>query len=411
MPQQAVFSKGIVPYDAVVIGAGPAGMMCALYGARRGLRIAVVDSHRTPGAKLSIAGGGMGNYTNRILDSRHYVGSAAGLAGELCSFFGCSHVLELLECLDIPYEERDLGQMFGLRPAHVFASRLASLCKESGAVFLLGRTASGIRRVQDKASEARFSLFAGKDMLKSRQLVLASGSPACPQCGASGQLLRLAAAWGHETVPFRPVLAPLSMPCGWALEGLSGISLNVHMGLLRGGTVIRPDPVGIRSLLITHKGLSGPAALAISCWWQKGDGLIIDFLPEQDLLALLDAKDSGKLLVKTLLSRHLPARLAERLCPPDLATRKCAEIGKKARLLLADCVHRFSAIPDCVEGFSSAEAAAGGIFRTSMSPTLESLLVPGLFFCGELVDVAGVIGGYNIQWAFASGALVGSSLT
>ncbi|MBQ3892643.1 MAG: aminoacetone oxidase family FAD-binding enzyme [Mailhella sp.] len=398
-------------FDAAVIGAGPAGMMCALAAARRGLSVAVADAHSAPGAKLSLAGGGMGNFTNRILDERFYVGSAAAFAGGLCRDFGCERVLELLAQLGLPFEERDLGRIFGLRPAHVFASRLAALCRDAGVRFFLGGTAAGFRRCLpgDGAPEG-FSFRIGGRSLRARQLVLATGSPACPQCGASGRLLRLASAWGCETVPFRPVLTPFAMPSGWALDGLSGISLNVRLALVRAGRPYSPDPVGIRPLLFTHRGLSGPAALAASCWWQEGDALSIDFLPELDLQELLDAPDSGRLLVKNLLMRRLPARLAERLCPAGIWERKCAETGRKARQALADAVHRFTACPEGVEGFSSAEAAAGGVLLSSLTPHLESRSVPGLFFCGEVVDAAGLIGGYNIHWALASGHLAGRSL-
>ncbi|MBP3730797.1 MAG: aminoacetone oxidase family FAD-binding enzyme [Mailhella sp.] len=397
-------------YDAAVIGAGPAGLASALAASDRGLSVALIDAHRQPGAKLSLAGGGMGNFTNKVMDKRHYDGSDISDIASVLRRYGCQNVLALLSRLKLPFEERDLGQIFGLRPARFFAERLALLCDRNGVDFYLGRQASGIMRLQGAVDGPRFKLDAGNESIFARQLVLATGSPACPQSGASGQMLRLAEAWGHATVPFRPVLTPFRMQQDWELDGLSGISLNVRLGLKRGETIFHPDPEGVRSLLFTHRGLSGPAALTLSCWWQKGDLLVIDFLPELRLLELLDDADSRKLLVRTLLSRHLPSRLAERLCPPELAVRKCAEIKKQDRNLLARAVHSFQAAPSGTEGFAKAEAAAGGVRLSSLTKGLESSIVPGLFFCGELLDATGILGGYNIHWALASGNLVGLSL-
>ena len=398
------------PYDAAIIGAGPSGLACALAAADRGLRVALVDAHAQPGAKLALAGGGMGNFTNRIIDQRHYVGSDIAAIASILRRFDCQHVLGLLSRLKLPFEERDLGQIFGLKPARFFSERLALLCDSKGVDFYLGCAASGIENRQQHTGLPLFQLDAGKEKIFARQLVLATGSPACPQSGASGQILKLASSWGHETLPFRPVLTPFCMRKGWELEGLSGISLNARIGLKRSGQIFHPDPEGIRSLLITHKGLSGPAALAASCWWQQGDELIIDFLPEQNLLEMLEEVSSRKLLVRTLLTHSMPARLAERLCPPALAARKCAEIGKKDRATLAQSIHHVAVIPSGSEGFSKAEAAAGGVMLSSVTKRLESNIVPGLFFCGELLDVTGCLGGYNIHWALASGTLAGTSL-
>jgi len=206
------------------------------------------------------------------------------------------------------------------------------------------------------------------------------------------------------------VLVPLVMPPDWPLTGLEGISLNVRLGLRRQNETFWPDPEGIRPMLFTHKGISGPAALVISCWWKPGDHILMDFLPELPVLELLNEKDNGKLLVRTLLCRHIPARLADALCPEDLARRKVAELGKKDRLRLAEALHQFQSIPSGTEGLRRAEAAAGGIALSSLTRQLESTTVPGLFFCGEILDVTGILGGYNIHWALASGALVAKAL-
>ena len=408
-------------YDAAIIGAGPAGLLCARNAARRGLRVALIDSHENPGVKLAIAGGGKGNISNRILAENRYVGEDTGILRSALKSFSCDDALELMRELGLLWEERDFGQIFGLKSAAIMAERLAIQCDDAGVDFYLGSTAKSISLPDTGEAEAgpafgrngrreHFTLFAGQAKVTARQLVVAAGSPACPQLGANDQLLKLAASWGHEVVPFRPVLVPLVMPESWPLAGLEGISLNVRLGLKSGSELRWPDPEGIRSLLFTHRGVSGPAVLVASCWWKPGMELVIDFLPELPMLDLLNEKESGKLIVRNLLARRLPARLADALCPEDLARRKVAELGKKDRLRLADLVHRFTVLPAGTEGMRRAEAAAGGIALSSLSRRLESRHVPGLFFCGEITDITGLLGGYNIHWAFASGAMVAKGL-
>ncbi len=392
-------------YDAVIIGAGPAGLACALAASGKGLRIAIADNHARPGAKLSLAGGGKGNFSNRILDERRYVGSDLSILPSLLKQFDCKRVLRLLELLGIPYEEREFGQIFGLKPAWLFAERLAGLCLQRGVDLFPGHPVDQIRR-EDEV----FCMASGNTGLRSRQLVIAAGSPACPASGSSGRMLRLAAAWGHKTEPFRPALVPFAMPEGWLLEGLDGISLNVRLGLQRGGMILFPDPSGIRPLLFTRSGISGPAVLVLSCFRRENEKIVIDFLPETPLRELLDDKENSRLLVKTILRRHLPARLAEKICPPELASRQCAQISRKDRTRIEDAVHRFSVLPKGTEGLAKAEVCSGGVSLSSLYGTLESRSVPGLFFCGEIVDVTGILGGYNIHWALASGSLAGSAL-
>ena len=403
-------------YDVAIIGAGPAGLLCARHAARRGLSVALVDSHDRPGVKLSLAGGGRGNFTNRTVTEAHYLTDAPDVVRAVLRSFPCESVLDLLRELRLPFEERDFGQIFGLRPAAFLADRLAVQCDDERVDFYLGCTARGFSLPASSPSfgrsgeEAAFTFAAGEERVSARRLVLAGGSPAFPAAGSSDSLTRLAASWGHDVEPFRPVLVPLVMPGDWPLSGLEGISLNVRAGLRKNGQDIRPDPAGIRSLLFTHRGVSGPAVLVASCWWQSGDELVLDFLPELPVLELLNEKEHGRLLVRNLLSRYMPARLADALCPEDLARRKCAELGKKDRQRLADAVHRFRCRPSGTEGLKKAEAAAGGVQLSGLTRRLESRKVPGLYFCGEMLNVTGLLGGYNIHWALASGALVSSAL-
>lgn len=390
-------------YDALVIGAGPAGLFCALSAAKRGRRVLVAD-RQAAGRKLALAGGGKGNITNRILDPRHYISENPAACARALRGFGTNDALELLASFRIPWEERDFGQIFCLRRAEAFASALEAACREAGVDFALGDAVSTIRY-----AEGDFSAKCGAGLAHASRLVLATGSPAYPQIGASDFGGALAGRWGHRLVPFRPALTPFLLPAESPLLGLEGISLNVRVSVLSGGQV-HTDPAGVRPLLFTHKGLSGPAALVASCFWRPGDELLLDLLPEISVTDLLHDPAHGKLLGKNLLARHLPSRLAERLCPPDVASRKTAELGKADRLRLAEALHKHRVTPSGLEGFRKAEAAAGGVAMDQLTDDLESRLVPGLFFCGEILDMTGLLGGYNIHWALASSHLVGKTL-
>lgn len=413
-------------FDVIVLGAGAAGLLCALTAARRGLRAAIADHQSRAGRKLALAGGGMGNVTNRNLDERHYVGADLSPCRAAFRRYGPDAVLALLAELGIPWEERGFGQIFCLRPAREMADGLERLGREAGVAFYLGRRVDDIERVSlntagaggaknRDGAEGLFRLRAGADRLSAPQLVIATGGPARPQAGATDFGARLAARWGHPVTPFRPALTPLIMPDDWPLRGLEGISVNARIGVLPAdGAESRPeprhDPCGARPLLFTHQGLSGPAALVASCLWRPGETIRVDFLPDSPVADWLHDPAHGGLLVRALLARRLPGRLADRLCPPDLARRKAAEVGKKDALRLAEAVHRHHVIPRGLGGMRKAEAARGGVRVDSLDAHLQSRLVPGLFFCGEVLDITGLLGGYNLHWAFASAHRAASAL-
>jgi len=194
------------------------------------------------------------------------------------------------------------------------------------------------------------------------------------------------------------------MPPEWPLAGLAGISLPVRISC-----AAPESPVFEDALLFTHKGVSGPAVLQISCWWSKGTAVCIDFLPGEDAAALLD-RATGKATPLSVLARRLPERLAAALLPVDTATRRVAELSRAQRTAVADALRRHTVTPSRNEGLAKAEAAAGGVDTREVDPfTMQSRLVPGLFFCGEMLDVTGRLGGYNLHWAWASGTVAGEA--
>ncbi|MBO4318548.1 MAG: NAD(P)/FAD-dependent oxidoreductase [Mailhella sp.] len=399
-------------YDVMILGAGAAGLFAAR--ALRSVRTAVVDHNAAPGRKLAIAGGGMGNVTNRTLAEDRYVGDT-GILKNLLRRHDCAAMLSVLESFGIPYEEREFGQIFCL----VRASALAEALREaSGADLFLGTAIKACfytavsgqapGRPQEGPADGAGPVFeyhvrlANGDEIHAPNMIVATGSCACPRVGASGFGLALAARWGHAVVPFSPVLVPFVMPPGWPLSGLEGISLPARVIVRRpDGTQFR-DPEGVRSLLVTHRGLSGPAALVASCFWRPGDVLSIDFLPDFPLAELLDAPGSGKKTLKTCVASRLPERLAAALLPEDLKERKAAELSRRDRLRAAGSVHDFEAVPAGTEGFGKAEAAAGGVLLSGLDTAFQSRAFPGLYFCGEVVNITGLLGGYNIHFAFAS---------
>ncbi len=383
--------------DLLVIGAGPSGLMCAMAAGRRGLSVTLVDAAARPGGKIAVSGGGKANFTNRHVSPEQYVGEDPAFCAPALERCTPQEMLDYVERHGIPWEEREHGRIFCRVSARRLIEALVRDCARAGCAMLTGRAATAVRM-----ENGLFTVDTAVGPLTSRHLVIAAGSPAWPRTGATDTGLRLARSLGHSLLPVRPVLAPLHMPPEWALHDLAGISLPVR---IRAGDHVFSD-----HLLFTHQGISGPAALLASCRWAAGTALEIDFLPELRFSELLDAPECGRLLVRSLLSRHMPQRLADKLLPPDLARRKVAELSRAKRTLLHETVHAHAVTPTGTGGLPRAEAAAGGVSTREVDPyTMESLRCPRLYLTGEVLDVAGYLGGYNLHWAWASGKVAGES--
>ena len=383
-------------FDVLILGAGASGLMCALTAAGRGRRVALVDHAVSPGRKIVVSGGGKANFTNLHMDIDNFVGQAPEFCEPALAQFPPQRMLDFFASHDLAWEEREHGQLFGRAQAGVLVDALVRDCAKGKYRFFLEQRIIAV----EKHGDGFCVRLEGRE-LHSASLVLALGSPAWPQVGATEAGSHWARQLGHSVSPFRPVLAPLRMPASWPLHGLAGISLSATLST---GGYVRTDDV-----LFTHDGLSGPAALHASCHWCAGQPLTVDFLPHTALSALLDAPECGKLLPRTLFSRHMPQRLADALLPAELARRKIAELSRAARNALCAAVHAHTVIPEGTAGMRRAEAAAGGVRTDELDPwSMESLRSPGLYIIGELVDIAGHLGGYNLHWAWASGALAGT---
>ena len=400
--------------DILILGAGAAGLMAAFRATapqkgQAAPRVLVADANPLPGRKLSLAGGGMGNMTNLGVSVKDYVGQDPAFAASCLRRFPPKAVLGLMDELGLAWEERDLGQIFGLQPASRFAEALAERAIRQGARFCTRHKALEALKTQE-GFLVRFDAEGQECSIASRCLLLATGSPAWPSCGATDAGLSFAAKLGHKFAPFRPALTPLILPEGHPMRGLTGVSADV--GLTLGGRRL------IRSLLFTHSGLSGPAALVASCCWRAGEPVILDFMPSASIRELLDQPEWRRASLRPLLRRFLPNRLADILAeavlhamPGANPPERLAQWSRAQREILSDTVHRFAVFPEKTAGMARAEAAAGGVLTESVNPrTMESLLVPGLYLAGELLDITGLLGGFNLHWALASGAAAGDAM-
>ncbi len=387
-------------YDLIVLGAGPAGLTAAGAASARGGRVLILERSSRPAGKLLLSGGGKGNVTNRSVSVTDYVGEdAASFVAAALKRFTPEMLLRRLARAGIAVEEREQGRIFCAHSAKdVLDMLLAAL--PVGRCRVLGNCPV----TEINFAGGLFAVRAGERVFTAPKLIAATGSAAWPQCGADDSGLRLLGRLGHHLRPVRPVLVPLVLPPDSPFAELSGISV-----LARVGCGVPETPEFTEPVLFTHKGISGPGILQISCYWRKEAPLTLDFLPQEDLAAVLD-KAVGKATPQSILSNFLPDRLCRALLPAHIATRRATELSRKDRKLAAEAVHHYSVIPLRTEGLARAEAAAGGVHTGEVNPeTMESRLFPGLFLCGEILDIAGRLGGYNLHWAWASGSLAGES--
>jgi len=392
--------------DALILGAGPAGLLCGLTAARRGRHVALIDASEITARKLRASGGGRSNCTNLNAAPAHYLSANPRFTAQALKRFTPQDFLALLAGLGLSAHEEDFGRLFCDQGATPLTDALEGACRTAGCRFLLNRRVQAVT-----PTVGGFHVDTDKGPLIAPRVVLALGSPAWPSLGGTDSTARLAGALGLTHVPARPALTPFT--CTGAMlalcRELSGLSLTATVSAL-GKTCTD-------GLLFTHQGLSGPAALQISSHWRKGAALSIDLAPGADLKQLLRAPAKGKTLARTVMAGQLPRRLAETLLaalPPDLAAaaaRKCAELSKAHIEALAGVVHAWQVTPSGTLGMARAEAASGGLDTAQFSPkTFECRALPGLFAIGEALDVAGELGGYNLHWAWASGFAAGQAL-
>ncbi|HSV82940.1 MAG TPA: NAD(P)/FAD-dependent oxidoreductase [Ramlibacter sp.] len=389
-------------YDAVVIGAGAAGLFCAGLAGQRGVKVLLVDHADKVAEKIRISGGGRCNFTNRDLDPRapqkHFLGANPHFCRSALARYTPGDFLALVRKHGIAHHEKHKGQLFGDHSSDDFIRMLLAECAAGGV------THWQPCRVEDvRPGDGGYALATTRGEVRARSVVIATGGLSIPKIGATDFGYRIARQFGLRLVPPRPALVPLTFDGeAWApFAGLAGLALPVRIETGEKKERMAFD----EDLLFTHRGLSGPAVLQISSYWQEGTTIRIDLAPGVDLAReLLQAKARSRRLVANELAAWVPARLADAWVQQDPAwQRPVNEASDKALLQLAQRLSRWELLPTGSEGYRKAEVTAGGVdTRDLSSQSLEARPQPRLYFIGEVVDVTGWLGGYNFQWAWAS---------
>jgi predicted Rossmann fold flavoprotein len=380
-------------HDVIVLGAGAAGMMCAAVAGQRGRRVLLVEHAAEPGKKILISGGGRCNFTNLGVTGERYLSQNPHFAKSALSRYTPQDFLALVERYGIAWHEKTLGQLFCDGSARQIVAMLLAECEKGQVEIACGAPIADVRH-----ADRLFHVTVGGRLASAPSLVIATGGPAIPKMGATGFAYDLARQFGLKVVQPRPALVPLTLSGEQALfQSLSGVSTEV---------IVRCGKAEFReAALFTHRGLSGPAILQISSYWRHGDGIGIDFLPDQRAGWLLDTKRaSPRATLRRLLRDALPERLADTLCAQLGTDGDLGNLSDRALIAAQTRLADWRFTPNGSEGYAKAEVAAGGISTADLSSqTMEARRVPGLFAIGEAVDVTGWLGGYNFQWAWASG--------
>ena len=374
-------------------------MMCAAQIGQRGRRVLLIEHARKLAEKIRISGGGRCNFTNRHCGPANFLSQNPHFCRSALARYTPQHFIALVERYRIKYEERTLGQLFCVDSAQQIIDMLKSECERGGAHW---RMPCEVRSVVREAEEFVISTDQGR--CRARSLVVATGGLSVPKIGAGPFGYRVAEQFGLKIVPPRPALVPLSFgPETLARFGdLSGISIDAEVSC-NGGRFRE-------NLLLTHRGLSGPAILQISSYWRPGDAIEIDLLPGRDAEAWLLSEQSSRLQLNNLLAHALPRRFAQQWCEAHDAVKPLKQSSPGALRALAHGLHRWQVKPSGTLGYNKAEVTLGGVDSDGLSSkTMEVKTVPGLFFIGEVVDVTGHLGGFNFQWAWASGHAAGQA--
>ncbi len=395
----------MVSFDVVVVGAGAAGLFCAGLAGQAGLRVLLLDHSSKVAEKIRISGGGRANFTNREVSAANFLGENPNFSRSALARYTPQHFTELLRRHGIAFHEKHKGQLFCDRSAEDLVTMLLAECK-AGAVVrwqpCLVHTVQAIAPDMTDTTEQRYAIHTDRGMVHSRALVIATGGLSIPKIGATDFGYRMARQFALPVIEPRPALVPLTFDAtAWApYAALSGLSLPVRVD-----TGNKKNNISfLEDLLLTHRGLSGPAVLQISSYWKAGEAIRIDLAPGQDMTRqLLQAKATSRRLLGNELATLLPSSLADSWVARDKTwQRPLNEVPDKALAQLAAQLARWELMPTGSEGYRKAEVTAGGVdTRVLSGQTMESHQ-PGLYFIGEVVDVTGWLGGYNFQWAWSS---------
>ena len=387
-------------FDAIVLGAGAAGLMCAARAGQRGRRVLVFDKAEQPGKKILISGGGRCNFTNLGAGPANYLSANPHFAKSALARYTPRDFLDLVERYGIAWHEKTLGQLFCDGSAKQIVAMLLEECAKGDVAVRCGEEVGSVARGEDG-----FTVITQNGSYSAPALVIATGGPSIPKMGATGFAYDLARQFGLKVVEPRPALVPLTLGGEEVLfREISGVAAPVVATANKAGFA--------EAALFTHRGLSGPAILQASSYWRPGDPLLIDFLPGSGADTLLEAKrTSPRVGLRAHLRDRLPARLADILADKLGLDGDLGNLPDKALRAAGEKLKRWEFRPNGTEGFAKAEVTLGGIATAELSSqTMAAKKLPGLHAVGEAVDVTGWLGGYNFQWAWASGVAAGDAL-
>jgi len=402
--------------DVIIIGSGAAGLMCAIQAGQRGRSVVLLDHAKKLAEKIRISGGGRCNFTNINTGPGNFLSANPDFCRSALARYTPQNFIELLQKHNIGFHEKTLGQLFCDDESEAVIAMLREECEAAGVKRFMNCEVSEIdyypspENGQPKQQEHRFHVSTSRGEFNSESLVVATGGLSVPKTGATPYGYHVAEQFGIPITKLKPGLVPLTFaPDDWKpYADLTGVSLD---------TVVSFGKQSFReNMLVTHRGLSGPAILQISSYWQHGEPLHINLLPDLDMQTLPDEQKTSKKLLSNYLIQWFPKSFSDVWCAEltahtKLENKPLNQYNDKERKQIAAQLHDWQIIPSGTAGYSKAEVTCGGIDTHALSSkTMECIEVPGLYFIGEVVDVTGWLGGYNFQWAWASGYAAGQSV-
>jgi predicted Rossmann fold flavoprotein len=385
--------------DAIVIGGGAAGMMCALVAGRRGRRVVVIEHANRCGKKILMSGGGRCNFTNLGTTPANFLSANPHFCKSALARYTPADFIAMVDAHGIAWHEKELGQLFCDESSKQIVQMLLDECRAAGVRIEIECSVDHVRAI-----DGGYAVQTPRGSWNAPALVVASGGLSIPRMGATGIGYELARQFGLRVLPTRPGLVPLTLSGKHQerVQDLSGLAVPVAASC--GSAQFSHD------MLLTHRGLSGPAILQISSYWQAGDTLRLDLLPGEDARDWLRAQKAARPAaeLRSVLGERLPKRLAQRLCEVWLESRPMRQLDEPMLAEVAAVIEDWPIVPSGTEGYRTAEVTLGGVDTDDLSSTtMAARRVPGLYFIGEVVDVTGWLGGYNFQWAWASGNAAG----
>lgn len=384
----------------IILGAGAAGLMCTIEAGRRGLSVLVLERSEKIGNKIRVSGGGRCNFTNLYASPHNFISRNPHFCKSALACYTPLEFIALVEKHGIAYHERKLGQLFCDKTSEELIRMLETEYRAANVEIRMNCAVESVSK-----NGGLFEVRTNQGIFQSQSLVVATGGLSFPKIGATSFGYEIAKQFGLAVVPCKPALVPLT----WNSHDreiygeLSGLSLDA---------IVRCERREFReAVLFTHRGLSGPAILQISSYWEKGKPIIIDLLPGKEILDELIKARNQQGELTAILTRYLPRRLAQKWCAYNAPAKPMGQLSDLSLRVLSERPHCWQIVPDGTEGYEKAEVTAGGVDTQELSSkTMESKKVPGLYFTGEVMDITGHLGGYNFQWAWASGAAAGRAV-